>query len=277
MMPKRATAQLPFDLEERRALHARAAVLGHFVFDGRPTVEPWRPPTIVDEIAVCPTLPPTVTSDVGEMQFANPLHDYNLRLANAASVVMLIAEALRIAGMTKQDLDQWTSNSKVAGKVQEAPLRLPPGDGHLYVYVKGYVGDYSVRYPRKQWAVTQRRLDLARGLFDRTATALNRILLTVGPEGVLNRLAVSRENDSVILDGRRYDSLRPNDTIFLYYLRLSGGDWLSSGVIEAAEGFKDFRVDRCRCSLREKHPELDHLIVTEPSIGSRIVLGLPPP
>jgi len=274
MMPKRATAQLPFDLEERRALHARAVVLGHFVFDVRPTVEPWRPPTTGEEPIVCPS-PSATAMSVSRMEIANPLRDYNLRLADAATAVTPIEQALATAGLSKQDAAHWQAIQTAAAGVYHNPLLAPPGDLHLFVHAATDLGEFSISYPRRERATTCHRLDAARRLIERTASALIRVLRTVGPEAVLSRVAVDRQANALIFDGRLYEGLTERETTWLHFLLLGAGEWVSSEFISAEEGLKQFKVAEVSRSLAKRHPTLSRIIDKKDGYGSRIVLPLP--
>jgi hypothetical protein len=121
-----------------------------------------------------------------------------------------------------------------------------------------------------------RRLREAGPLIDRLKGAVDRIVNTLSPQAVLDRLHVSADCEDITFDHMPFRVLPRSEGVYLFYLRLAAGEWVSSEEIIRDEKLSDFNVTRVLQSLEKNHRVLREIIDVNKSKGGRIVLPLPP-
>lgn len=283
-------ATLPNDLSSRKRLFASALAVMDLLYTARtapiPTATPWEPPNLI-ESDVCPQLPDESRSSeqkyhmspdsLPRMHCMGVIQGYNRRLAEIAQALAPLDTALLVAGLPKQDVDLWREHRVHAPEVFREPTGVTVASSMLwYVYDSGYMGVFSLP-TSEQDEKNQERLERCREAIRRLRRAVFRIDRTVNPQAVLERLRVSDERTEAILDGVSFRRLLPkSEGLYLYHLRLGVGEWVSGDYIAQIEGLAQFKVDRPKATLGDRHPRLRAIIDSNDGKGSRIVLPLAP-
>lgn len=271
----RESEKLPWDLDERNELLQLTLILDELLCERNDAVEEvWRPPC----------LPETPRTDfqresagnrAGHFELVNPLRQYNLRMAEIARKTSELRTFLCHAKLSTQDAETWSRHSQVAQQVRDNPSFPPEEGGHCFVQSGGYRGDFTFddRFP---WQVTRKRLADADVLLEGLRKAVRRILLTLSPEGIRDRLHVCDDRRVVVFDNKKFTVLPSSEGALFYHLREAGGGWVPSCKIAEREDLQEFKVSRVLKSLAMKHRQLRKVVEAKRGGGSRLVLPLPP-
>jgi hypothetical protein len=262
--------ELPRELPERKALHKAARNLREILCGPtKKRLSVWRPADILPSTAVCFSSPSTVIKPT-RYTIENPLSNFNLRVADIACAVPTMTDALRIAGLSEGDFKCWELHRQRAGEVRDKP-DVPPKTGeHCYVFAQGYAGDYSEYEFWSHEDECRRRLNEAESLIERLGKVVNRIMQTVSPEAVLERLYISDDRTVVIFDDVKYEGLTHNQAVLLACYREGEGDW-----VPTSKTAKEIKPQLTLEFFGINHRRLVHLIDVKKGFGGRIILPMP--
>jgi hypothetical protein len=277
--------ELPKELEERKAIYRDALALQDLLCEPIPIGHRhrWRPVSVLPAEEPCPSLQrselqPARDAMPYRFEITNPFRSFNLRIADVSCAVPELANSLRVAGLSDEDCNSWASHRMLAADIRERCGVVPrqaerprEPDGVFFVHdmdnAEFFMGNFD--------AEEAHRIRAADALVERLWAAVDRIMRTVSPEAVLERLRVSDDRKQVAFDGEPFKVSPRRAGTYLYHLRRAGGEVVSSNQIAEDEGLGEFRSDRALDTLQRKHPRLARIIEATEGRGGRIILPLP--
>ena len=268
--------ELPQGQEVRNRLYRQTLVVEELLFAvGPPT--PWLPPLLpVSSGYASPGREAADGPPAGlTMTIVDPLREYNLRLAEIARRVHPVIPQLVTAGLPVADRTVWDDHRLAADAVLRDPGRPPPYGGHLlFVHARSWPSVYGPEPHAEEQVRDARVLASSRVLIDRLARAVRRVMQTVSPRAVLERVHLSEDLRVVTIDGIDHRVLPKSDGIYLYHLRLGLGDYVSGDLIEQAIG-REINVSRIMRRWGEQQSQLLEYVEVVQGRGGRLVLPLP--
>lgn len=209
-------------------------------------------------------------------EFRNMLSAYNLRMAEIAREVGLLADSLRIAGLSPVDLACWEVDAVSAAEIRQLRGQVATDRADDYVHSRGF-SYYELDHldvMKNIWPEVRKKLIRSTGLVRRLARRVARLDRTLSPDAIAQRFHVDQVKGAASLDRHVFEELTHNELIYLHHLRRVRGEWVSSRDIETLENIPDFKVKRCTDRFEKKYPALLACIEVDSS-GSRLVLPMP--